>query len=83
MPVILTECRFESLGDRLFFAGIEQSCYRSLTEWSQGVRRSVAWETVEGYLVFDSLEDYYRRLDDSSEAQERADQTAVADRPRE
>ncbi|HEY7159471.1 MAG TPA: hypothetical protein VH575_36330 [Gemmataceae bacterium] len=73
MPMILTECRFESLGDRLFLAGIDQSCRRSLTEWTQGVRRCVAWEAVEGYLVFDSLDEYYSRLHDPSDEQEDAE----------
>jgi hypothetical protein len=70
MPLILTECRFESLGGRLFLAGIDQSCSRSLIEWTQGAPRWVAWEAVEGYLVFDSLDEYYNRLDDSDEEED-------------
>jgi hypothetical protein len=66
MPLILTECRFEPLGGRLFLAGVDRSCSRSLTEWSEGARRSVAWEAVESYLIFDSLDDYYDRLDNDS-----------------
>ena len=62
MPIILTECRFESVGGRLFLAGVDQSCRRALREWSEGMPRWVAWEIVEGYLVFDSLDEYYSRL---------------------
>jgi hypothetical protein len=71
MPVILTECRFESLGGRLFLAGVERSCYRWLKEWSEGARRRVAWEAVESFLVFDSLEEYHSRLraPDSADAE--------------
>jgi hypothetical protein len=64
MPMILTACRFESLGGRLFLAGTDQSCWRSYVEWTQGVRRWVAWDIVEGFLVFDSLEEYYSRIND-------------------
>jgi hypothetical protein len=81
MPMILTECRFELLGGRLFLAGVDQSCRRSLTEWTRGAGRWLAWEAVEGYLVFDSLNEYYRRLEDSGDDPEEADPGAAADRP--
>jgi hypothetical protein len=81
VPLILTECRFESPGGRLFLAGVDQSCRRSLTEWTQGVPRWVAWGAVEGYLVFDSLDEYYGRPPGPGDGPEDAGPGAAADRP--
>jgi hypothetical protein len=61
VPIILTDCRFERQGGRLFLVGISQPCRRSLVEWSDGSVRCVAWDAVEEYVVFDSLAAFHTR----------------------
>jgi hypothetical protein len=53
---------WEMQGGRLFLVGtvpLEGSTYN----WSKGVACAVAWDQVTDYLVFDSVEDYLKRLD--------------------
>ncbi|HEY1188560.1 MAG TPA: hypothetical protein VGE74_12985, partial [Gemmata sp.] len=61
IPVVLTDCRFERQGGRLFLVGTNQPCRSWLAEWCDGTRRCVAWDAVEEYVVFDSLADYHAR----------------------
>ncbi len=61
MPVLLTECFLETRGGRLFLVGASQPARRSVSEWADGVRRAIAWDAVEEYFLFASLEDYYSR----------------------
>jgi hypothetical protein len=60
-PIVLSDCFLETRGDRLFLVGTSQPAQRSVSEWSDGVRRAIAWDAVEEYFLFDALEDYYAR----------------------
>ena len=52
--------RFERQGGRLFLRG-EPAPGDTPNDWALGCRFCVAWEVVEAYLVFDSVEDYQDR----------------------
>jgi hypothetical protein len=58
---VLSDCFLETRGSRLFLVGTSQPAQRAVSEWSDGVRRAVAWEAVEEYFLFDALDDYYAR----------------------
>src|SRR5438046_9523706 len=60
-PLVLSDCFLEARGNRLFLVGTSQPAQRSRSEWSDGVRRAIAWDAVEEYFLFDTLEDYYAR----------------------
>ena len=62
-PVVISDCLFETRGERLFLVGTGVSGQRLSQEWTDGVRRSIAWDAVEEYLLFDSPEDYYTRIE--------------------
>ena len=62
-PVILSDCLMETRGERLFIVGVGIAGQRKAKEWTDGVRRSVAWDAVEEYLLFESPEDYYTHMD--------------------
>lgn len=66
-PAILSDCRFEWQGGRLFLTAIRQPCASHLPSWTDGARCCIAWECVEEYLVFDSLADYHGRLSSAAE----------------
>ncbi len=52
---------FEMQHGRLFLVGkiVEGS---SQNDWLSGLTASVAWDHVQGYVIFDSPEDYISRL---------------------
>jgi hypothetical protein len=53
--------RFEMQNDRLFLTGnVIEGC--STNDWLSGLIASVAWDCVEGYVIFESAEDYLSRL---------------------
>ena len=58
--IVLQDPVFQIQGDRLFLLGrIAEGT--SPNDWVAGVYSGVAWECVDQYLVFDSLEDYLAR----------------------
>lgn len=59
--VVLSDCLLETRGDRLFLVGIGVPAQQGAPEWTDGVRRSIAWDAVEEYLLFDSPDAYYER----------------------
>src|SRR5262245_42024386 len=67
---VLSQCRFEWQGDRLFLAGLRQPCARQVPSWTDGVPCYIAWEAVEEYMVFSSAADYQARLRDPDPAVE-------------
>jgi hypothetical protein len=67
--VLLTDCAFELQGGRLFLLGTTQEDGHSRA-WSVGLRRAIAWDRVEEYLVLDSLEQYRERTKISEEDSE-------------
>jgi len=60
--LVLGGCSFEMQAGRLFLSGTNVPCIPGSHNWTDGVRRLVAWDSIEGYMVFDSVEDYYSRL---------------------
>jgi hypothetical protein len=60
-PVVLKDCMLETRGNRLFLVGTSVSSQPAVTEWTDGVRRAIAWDAVDDYLLFDSPDDYYGR----------------------
>jgi hypothetical protein len=60
-PVVLGECGFEVREGRLFLVGTSLAAQRSTEAWTDGVRRAVAWDAIDEYLLFDSPDDYYAR----------------------
>jgi hypothetical protein len=68
-PLVLTDCTFVVVGNRLFLVGTSLAPDRSRTEWSDGVRHRIAWDAVEEYLLFDSVEEYYDRRPTPSASQ--------------
>lgn len=59
--IVLSDCMLETRGDRLFIVGNGMPAQAGASEWTDGVRRCVAWDAVEEYLMFDSPDDYYAR----------------------
>jgi hypothetical protein len=59
--IVLSDCMLETRGDRLFIVGTGLAAQASAPEWTDGVRRSIAWDAVEEYLLFDTPDDYYAR----------------------
>jgi hypothetical protein len=60
-PVLVSECVLEDRGGRLFLVGSSLPIQKGGVEWTDGVRRAIAWDAVDEYLLFDSPEDYYLR----------------------
>ncbi len=57
---VLQDASFQRQGGRLFLVGkIPEGV--SANDWVQGIESAVAWDRVEEYLVFGSLEDYRAR----------------------
>jgi hypothetical protein len=53
--------RFQKQGDRLFIVGTIPRG-GTTSDWALGVTCAVAWSAVTDYMVFDSVEDYRKRL---------------------
>lgn len=66
--VVLAQPRFEQQGDKLFILGIFAEG-TTANDWATGIHTAVAWDKVEQYLVFDSLEDYFDRISLANENQ--------------
>jgi hypothetical protein len=62
IPLILGGCSFETQAGRLFLSGTNVPCAPGSYNWTDGVRQLVAWDAVEEYMVFESVEDYHARL---------------------
>ena len=56
----VVEPHFERQGGRLFLCG-ESAPGETPNDWIAGCKLCLAWESIEGYVVFQSLEDYVRR----------------------
>src|SRR5437870_5832827 len=60
-PTVLCDCHLETRSERLFLVGTSISMHKAQPEWSDGVRRAIAWDAIDEYFLFDSREDYYSR----------------------
>jgi len=69
-PLVLDGCILETRGNRLFLAGASMPTHKGQPDWTEGIRRAVAWDAVEQYLLFDSPEDYYARAEAPEPASE-------------
>jgi hypothetical protein len=58
---IIADAKLEIQGGRLFLVGTVPKG-GSRVDWMLGLRSAIAWDMVQDYVVFDSLEDYQKRL---------------------
>ena len=54
--------KFEMQGGRLFLCG-EPAPGDTPNDWIVGCKLCLAWDTVETYIVFESVEDYAQRAE--------------------
>ncbi len=54
--VVMSECRFESVGNRLFLVGVNHQGSRMTSE--PAVRQAIAWDSVTEVMSFVSLAEY-------------------------
>ena len=53
--------KFEKQGNRLFLVGTVPPD-SSQDNWMEGLVTAIAWDTVQDYVVFDSMDDFLTRL---------------------
>ena len=58
-PAVLRDCFLETRGNRLFLVGTSITAQKGQPEWTDGVRRAIAWDAIDEYFLFDSPDDYY------------------------
>jgi len=58
---VLQNAHFENQGGRIFVVG-EFAEGTTANDWASGISTAIAWDQVEQYLVFESLEDYFTRM---------------------
>jgi hypothetical protein len=59
--VLIKNAAFVDQGGRVFLVG-EFAEDTTANDWAAGVQTAIAWDRVEQYLVFDSIEDYFARV---------------------
>ena len=67
--VLLQHASFEIQGGRAFVVG-EFAEGASANDWVAGVSTALAWDTVQQYFVFDSMEDYMARASQAYHAEQ-------------
>ncbi|MGD9330129.1 MAG: hypothetical protein PVJ53_02390 [Desulfobacterales bacterium] len=67
--VLLQQAVFEMQAGRPFIIG-EFAEGASANDWVAGVRTALAWDTVQQYFVFDSMEDYMARASQAYNAEQ-------------
>jgi hypothetical protein len=60
--VSVAKARLEARGGRQFLVG---AIADSARDWASGLRVEVAWDQVAHVVVFDTLEEYQRRIADT------------------
>ena len=60
-PSLIADTHFEIQAGRLFLVGTIPKG-GSTGDWVAGLSCAVAWETVQEYIVFESAEDYAKRV---------------------
>ncbi len=59
--VVLEDVAFQIQGDKIFMVGrIAEGT--TPNDWASGVSTAIAWDRIEQYLVFDSLQEYMDRV---------------------
>jgi hypothetical protein len=61
LPAVLRDCFLETRGGRLFLIGVSMPARKSAPEWTDGVRRAIAWDAIDEYCLFDTPKEYYAR----------------------
>jgi hypothetical protein len=61
-PVVLSDCMLEQRAGRVFLVGASQPVQTGAADWTNGIRRAVAWDAVDQYLLFDSASEYHSRI---------------------
>ena len=59
--VVLQDASLELQAGRMFIVGVFANG-TTANDWAAGVRTAVAWDSVEQYLLFDTIEDYFERI---------------------
>jgi hypothetical protein len=59
--VVLQNAVMENQAGKLFVVG-QFAEGTTTNDWATGIQTAVAWDNVEQYLVFDSIEDYFSRI---------------------
>ena len=67
--IVLQNASFEIQGGRPFIIG-EFAEGASANDWVAGVMTALAWDTVQQYFVFDSMEDYMARASQAYHAEQ-------------
>lgn len=59
--VVIENPIFQVQGDKIFLVGrIAEGT--TPNDWASGVATAICWESIEQYMVFDSLQDYMDRV---------------------
>ena len=59
---LIADPKFEIQGERLFLVGtVPQGS--SPNDWMIGLSCAIAWDMVQDYVIFDSIEDYLTRFE--------------------
>jgi hypothetical protein len=58
---MIWEPKFEIQGGRLFLVGMVPP-ESSQDNWMEGLPSAISWDSVQDYVIFDSVEDYLKRL---------------------
>jgi hypothetical protein len=67
--------RFENQGGRLFIVGTVPED-ASQDNWMEDLPCAIAWDTVQDYVIFDSMEDYLNRLNSRRKRWKRSNKPA-------
>lgn len=59
--VVLAQASFANLGGRIYVVG-EIADGTTANDWAAGIQTGVAWDQVEQYFVFDSLDHYFTHI---------------------
>ncbi len=60
--IVLESPSFTKHGGRLFVVGRVPQLHDDRAGWAVNLEGGIAWESVNHYLVFDSCEEYIRRI---------------------
>ncbi len=58
---LISDPAFESQVGRVFLTGTVPK-ESSQDNWMEGLKVSIAWDTVQDYVIFESIDDYLTRL---------------------
>jgi hypothetical protein len=65
----IANAKWETIGEKLFLVGVVPK-KGSGSDWVEGIECAIAWNSVTDYLLFDSPEEYQRRLKVGDDAEE-------------